>query len=62
MSSPNLRSAAPQSGQVQREGACTIVSRGRCSGKLRGVRRNAVTRFFGSAWVGSASGEVVAVT
>ena len=56
MSSPSLRIADPQSGQVQLDGACTMVSRGRCAGKARGTRRERVAELLGGVWVESSSG------
>ena len=55
-SSPSLRIAPPQSGQLQLVGSCTIVSRGRWAGNARGARRNGSTRFSGGSWVDSAAG------
>ena len=58
-SSPSLRIAPPQSGQLQLVGSCTIVSRGRWAGNARGARRNGSTRFCGGACVESSTGIVV---
>src|SRR5216684_3381032 len=57
-SSPSWRIALPQSGQLQLDGACTIVSRGRWAGNARGARRKGSTRFCGGACVESSAGTV----